>query len=688
MKRVVVMVTMWVIGLAWVLTSVVSPALSASAVAPTAASVVHHKTARLCSTVNKAGQAECYAIRQTDTVQPPGVSANAVSPNATPAGYGPSTLVAAYKLDQSKGSGQTVAVVDAYDDPSAESDLAAYRTQYGLPPCTTANGCFKEVNQSGSTTKLPPPNAGWAGEISLDLDMVSATCPNCHILLVEATSSTFTNLGTAVNQAVTLGAKYVSNSYGGSEFSSESSYYSAYYHHAGVAITASTGDSNYGAQYPATGANVTAVGGTALTSANNTRGWAESVWNTSSTEGTGSGCSTRIVKPSFQASVTTGCSNRAEADVSAVADPNTGVAVYNTYQAPGWQVYGGTSASAPIIASVYALAGAPGASDSPNAYPYSHTSSLYDVTSGNNGTCSPGVLCTAGTGWDGPTGLGAPHGSAAFTGQLAGTLVPSSPLRVLDTRSGNGAAKAPVAARGTVHLQVTGRGGIPPSGVSAVVLNVTVAAPAKPGFVTVYGDGTTLPVVSNLNFVAAQSVPNLVIAPVGANGKVALFNGSAGTVQLIADVSGYYLSGAPTVVGAFGSLPPSRLLDTRSGVGAPAAAAAAGGTVHLQVTGRGGVPPSGVSAVVLNVTAAAPTRSGFVTVYGDGPGAPPAVSNLNFVAGQTVPNLVIAPVGAGGVVDLYNGSAGTVQLIADVSGYYLSGAPAVVGAFGSLAPSR
>src|SRR5450759_1403273 len=288
MKRVVV-VTLWVMSLGWAFTSAVQPAVSASAVVPAAAPVVHHKTARLCSTVVSAGQAACYAIRQTDTVQPPGVTANAVSPNATPAGYGPSTLVAAYKLDRSKGSGQTVAVVDAYDDPNAESDLAVYRTQYGLPACTTANGCFKKVNQSGSTTNLPRSNAGWAGEISLDLDMVSATCPNCHILLVEATSSTITNLGTAVNQAVTLGAKFVSNSYGGSEFSSEPSYDSAYYHHAGVAITASTGDTNYGAQYPATGAYVTAVGGTSLTSAGNTRGWTETVWKTSSTEGTGLG---------------------------------------------------------------------------------------------------------------------------------------------------------------------------------------------------------------------------------------------------------------------------------------------------------------------------------------------------------------------------------------------------------------
>jgi hypothetical protein len=262
-----------------------------------------------------------------------------------------------------------------------------------------------------------------------------------------------------------------------------------------------------------------------------------------------------------------------------------------------------------------------------------------------------------------------------------------APARLLDTRTGVGSAKIAVAARATVHLQVSGRGGVPASGVSAVVLNVTVAAPTNPGFVTVSGDGTIRPDVSNLNFVKAQTVPNLVIAPVGTNGKVALYNGSAGTIQLIADVSGYYLSVTPSVPGAFGSLVPSRLLDTRSGAGAGQVAVAAGATVHLQVSGRGGVPASGVSAVVLNVTVTDPTNPGFVTVSGDGT-ARPDVSNLNFVKAQTVPNLVIAPIGTNGKVALYNGSAGTIQLIADVSGYYLSGAPSVPGAFGSLVPSR
>src|SRR5665648_930935 len=271
----------------------------------------------------------------------------------------------------------------------------------------------------------------------------------------------------------------------------------------------------------------------------------------------------------------------------------------------------------------------------------------------------------------------APVGAAAAVA-VPGGFTSLTASRLLDTRTGVGAPKAPVAAGGTVALQITGRGGVPASGVSAVVLNVTVTAPTSVGYLTVYADGTTRPGVSNLNFVADQSVPNLVIARVGTGGRVALFNGWPGTLQLIADVSGYYVAGAPSVPGGFTSLAPIRLLDTRTGVGAPKAPVAAGGTVALQVTGRGGVPASGVSAVVLNVTVTAPTSAGYLTVYADGT-TRPGVSNLNFVADQSVPNLVIARVGAGGRVALFNGSPGTVQLIADVSGYYVAGAPSVPG---------
>jgi len=278
-----------------------------------------------------------------------------------------------------------------------------------------------------------------------------------------------------------------------------------------------------------------------------------------------------------------------------------------------------------------------------------------------------------------------PAGSMAVT--PPGGYISLAPSRLLDTGSGVGADQAAVAAYGTIHLQVSGRGGVPDSGVSAVVLNVTVTAPTKAGFLSVYGEGDALPGTSNLNFVAAQTVPNLVIAAVGTDGKVALHNSSGGTVQLVADVSGYYRSGAPTVAGTFGSLSPSRLLDTRTGVGAAKIAVAAGGTVHLQVNGSGGVPASGVSAVALNVTVTEPTKAGIMSVYGDGD-ALPGTPNLNFVAAQTVPNLVIAAVGIDGKVAFHNGSGGTVQLVADVSGYFRSGAATVAGAFGSLSPSR
>ena len=270
---------------------------------------------------------------------------------------------------------------------------------------------------------------------------------------------------------------------------------------------------------------------------------------------------------------------------------------------------------------------------------------------------------------------------------VAGSFVSVGPARVLDTRKGVGAPAARVAARATLHLPVLGQGGVPVSGVAAVVLNVTVVAPGGSGFLTASPDGAPRPVVSNLNFVAGQTVPNLVVVPVGANGKVALYNGSGGSADVLADVAGYYLSGSAAVPGAFVSVGPARVLDTRKGVGAPAARVAARATLHLPVLGQGGVPVSGVAAVVLNVTVVAPGGSGFLTASPDG--APrPVVSNLNFVAGQTVPNLVVVPVGANGKVALYNGSGGSADVLADVAGYYLSGSAAVPGAFVSVGPAR
>ncbi|MFF4844725.1 putative Ig domain-containing protein [Streptomyces collinus] len=366
-------------------------------------------TTHLCATAAP-GHASCFAQRRTDIKQRLAAALAA----AAPSGLSPANLHSAYNLPTSGGSGLTVAVVDAYNDPNAESDLATYRSTYGLSACTKANGCFKQVSQTGSTTSLPTNDTGWAGEEALDLDMVSAVCPNCNITLVEANSANDTDLGIAENEAVSLGAKFVSNSWGGDESSTQTSEDTQYFKHPGVAITVSSGDSAYGAEYPATSQYVTAVGGTALTTASNSRGWSESVWHTSSTEGTGSGCSAYDPKPSWQTD--TGCSKRMEADVSAVADPATGVAVYDTYGGSGWAVYGGTSASAPIIAGVYALAGTPASGDYPAKYPYAHTGNLYDVTSGSNGSCTTSYFCTARTGYDGPTGWGTPNGTTAFTG--------------------------------------------------------------------------------------------------------------------------------------------------------------------------------------------------------------------------------------------------------------------------------
>ncbi|WP_435881563.1 putative Ig domain-containing protein [Streptomyces xanthochromogenes] len=387
----------------------------------------------------------CLALARTDVQHHLGIS-----PAAAPSGYGPTDLQSAYALPSSAGAGATVAIVDAQDDPNAESDLATYRSQYGLPACTTANGCFKKVDQNGGTN-YPTADSGWAGEISLDVDMVSAVCPQCHILLVEATSANMDDLGAAVNRAVTMGAKYVSNSYGGSEDSTDPSSDASYFNHPGVAITVSSGDSGYGVEYPAASQYVTSVGGTSLSRASNTRGWSESVWGSSSGgEGAGSGCSAYDPKPSWQSD--TGCAKRTVADVSAVADPNTGLAVYDSYQASGWNVYGGTSASSPIIAGVYALAGTPAANTNPASYPYAHTSSLNDVTSGANGSCSPAYLCKAAAGYDGPTGLGTPNGTAAFTG---GT---STGNTVTVTNPGNQSTQVNTAVSLQIHATDSGSG--------------------------------------------------------------------------------------------------------------------------------------------------------------------------------------------------------------------------------------
>ncbi len=359
----------------------------------TAPSPAH--SARACGRA-KVGYAACFAEVNTD-------SGNRPMATTRPDGFGPADVRSAYHLTTS-GAGKTVAIIDAFDDPTAEADLAVYRRTYGLPPCTTANGCFRKVDQTGGTN-YPRANAGWATEISLDLDMVSAACPGCHILLVEAKNASFGNLAIAVNYAASRHVQAISNSYGGSDTRPRPAY-----DHPGIAITASSGDSGYGVSSPATFESVISVGGTSLFKARNARGWREKAWS-----GSGSGCSTVNDKPAWQ-TASTQCSGKAVADVSAVADPATGVAVYDStsFQGnSGWQVFGGTSAGAPIIASAYAMGGH--LRGYPAAYTWAHPAGLNDVTQGSNALlCLVPVWCRARPGWDGPTGLGTPNGVGSF----------------------------------------------------------------------------------------------------------------------------------------------------------------------------------------------------------------------------------------------------------------------------------
>jgi hypothetical protein len=399
-----------------------------------------------CRAVIVVGKQSCFALKR-DGIHPKAAS---VTPNAIPAGYGygPSQLQSAYALttaSASDGAGRTIALVDAYDDPTAASDLAAYRSAAGLPAVPS----FEKVNQNGATSPLPseaPESDDWTLEESLDLDMASAICPQCSIVLVEANDDSGTGLYTAENTAASL-AGYISNSWGGSEDSTDTTDDSEYFSHPGDVITASAGDSDYGVSYPAASPDVVSVGGTHLSTASNTRGWTESVWNDGSGEGTGSGCSSYEPQPAWQTALgLVGCTKRIDNDVAADADPDTGLAVYDTSNGNGgWNEVGGTSASSPMLAAMYALAGNAGTTPADDIY--THTSNFYDVTSGSNGSCSPtAYLCTAEAGYDGPTGIGTPNGIA---GLVAGTGTGNT---VTVTNPGNRSSTVGTA----VSLQVSG----------------------------------------------------------------------------------------------------------------------------------------------------------------------------------------------------------------------------------------
>jgi hypothetical protein len=445
-----------------------SPSRVATAQASTAPTV---GTARPVCAAPTPGRASCLAMRLTTTPEKSSPLRTSLTPEE---------LHSAYAFPTTASEPQTIAIVDAYDDPHAEADLGVYDSQFGLPPCTQANGCFTKVNQEGQSAlaSLPATNGEWSVEISTDIEMAHAICQNCHILLVEAETETFPDLGAAEDTAAALiqtaskpGALEgeISNSWGGEVLGGDS----AAFEHPGIVITASAGDSGYlnwdesdlteeegyfeGTDYPASSPHVVAVGGTSLTLGRHGEWAGEAVWNNH--EGSGGGGCAAFAAPEWQPLAagwsTVGCgTHRAVADIAADANPSTGVAVYDSVPepegkaaepAPEWTQIGGTSVASPIIASAFALAGGAHGVPYPAATLYAHAGStaLHDITVGGNGKCddvysgscsgsliSPldcgasSTICNAASGYDGPTGVGTPIGLAAFqpvSGEVGGS---------------------------------------------------------------------------------------------------------------------------------------------------------------------------------------------------------------------------------------------------------------------------
>ena len=373
-------------------------------------------TAAVCST----GDNRCHAHVW---IASDGEMAADAAPPGAPAGLGPGDLQSAYQLDASRtapGPVPTIAIVDAYGYPALESDLGVYRAQFGLPPCTVASGCLSIVNQNGDAAPLPgppPPSDDWTLETALDVDMASALCPRCKIVVVQATSPTNVNMFTAQDAAAAANPTVISDSWGAATARDQDlGDAELFFDHPGIAQFVSAGDRGYdeggdGPQYPSTSAHVIAVGGTALVRDASARGWHETAWTSG-----GSSCSFSIAKPAHQTA--SPCPFRAASDIAAVGDPATGVAIYNAANG-GWGVIGGTSAAAPIVAAIFASIGR---GDITSAGLAQHANLLFDVTAGSNGTCG-NLLCNAAAGWDGPTGYGTPSAAAL----VSGTPPPTGP---------------------------------------------------------------------------------------------------------------------------------------------------------------------------------------------------------------------------------------------------------------------
>jgi hypothetical protein len=380
----------------------------------------------------------------------------------------PANILSAYGLSgATPPTPQTIALVDAYDDATIEHDLDVFDKQFGLPACTTANGCFRKLNQNGKSSPLPASSGekerGWAQEIATDVEIAHGVCQACQIVLIETNSNSNSSLYAGEQTAAALGVNEISNSWGGQEPNADN----AAFNHPGIVITASSGDFGYldwfseepaqAANYPASSPHVVSVGGTRLTLSAAKTWESETVWNdggesNGKLEGAGAvggGCSGRFAAPAWQLALpnwsSVGCTTaRAVADISADGDPYSGVAVYDSTESPhgekGWAAIGGTSVASPIIAAAFALAGGGQGVAYPARLLYENLqqdpASLHDVVSGSNGeclkkfhknsglsgctsteeaqTCTVQAICLAGVGYDGPSGVGTPNGLAAF----------------------------------------------------------------------------------------------------------------------------------------------------------------------------------------------------------------------------------------------------------------------------------
>jgi hypothetical protein len=596
----------------------------------------------VCSYALAPGTAHCNAQIRTDTdshqLQPArhdGTTSATLGDNGA---YSPAYLQSAYNIASADaahggGVGQVVAIVDAYDDPNLASDLAYYRSYFSLPACASgvvslsATGCvFEKVNQSGASSPLPATNASWGVETSLDVEMVSAICPACEILVVEATSASIANLGAAVDTAVAMGADVVSNSYGSSEYSSENNDSNTYYNHPGVPIVVASGDNGYGVEFPAASPDVVAVGGTSLTqnSATGTRNGTETVWS-----GAGAGCSAYEAKPAWQHD--TGCARRTVADVAAVANPSTGVWVYDTYGESGFAIYGGTSVATPIISSIFALAGnALGTTNYPASYLYANAGALTSVTSGSDGNCGT-YLCNAAdsqNGYNGPTGLGTPGASpnslAAFSassGTSAPPTVPSAPTLTSAT-AGNGSVtlnwSAPASTGGSPITGYNVFVGTAAGGESATAVN---AAPLTSTTLTVGSltNATTYYfVVEALNAVGASAASNeLSATPIAASvpGAPTLNSAKAASGSVTLNWSAPASTGGSALTGYFvylgtsaGGESTSALNSTPlTGTGAIVSGLTNGTTYYFKVTAANAL---GVSASSNELSATPATTPG------------------------------------------------------------------------------